>query len=117
MIKYPRRALDKGSNAAGARSAGKAEAAGRRLVLITVCGQAREFGSRLPAACIDNSSRASPRMRIGKCARSSALAEILDPGRREGRMSEGIPARAQSEGRLPTVEEARTSKMGRPRKY
>lgn len=51
MIKYPRRALDKGSNAAGARSAGKAEAAGRRLVLITVRGQAREFGSRLSASC------------------------------------------------------------------
>lgn len=34
LIKYPRRALGKGSDAAGARSAGKAEAACRRLVLI-----------------------------------------------------------------------------------
>lgn len=44
LIKYPRRALGKGSDAAGARSAGKAEAACRRLMIIVWRGQARESG-------------------------------------------------------------------------
>ena len=50
---------------------------------MAVRGKSREFGSRLPASCDLTRARASPRMRIDECARSTAFAEILDPGRRE----------------------------------
>ena len=50
---------------------------------MAVRGKSREFGSRLPASCDLTRARASPRMRIDECARSTALAEILDPGMRE----------------------------------
>ena len=96
-------------SAASDRAQGRAkEQSGSRprAVLITVRGQARKFGSRLLAACDLIRARASPRMRIDECARSTALAEILDPGRREGRTGEGnLPARHR--GAMPPGEGGR----------
>lgn len=50
---------------------------------MAVRGKSREFGSRLSASCDLTRARASPRMRIDKCAGLTALAEILDPRMRE----------------------------------
>ena len=52
-------------------------------------------------------------MRINECARSTALAEILDPGRREGRTGEGnLPARHR--GAMPPGEGGQESRPSVP---